>query len=377
MTLLRSIARVQLLLAVLSAVTASASTDAPSAIDADATVHSPALAIPFSSLSSTEQEKFFMNYFAHDSSCELDGREHDINDIRRELDDCLRVGIAKLRATFPVDIKPRGIAGVQTDVIEPAGGIVARNKRRVLINLHGGGFMVGGGLGGQMESIPIAALSAIKVICVDYREGPEHKFPTASEDVAAVYQELLKSYPAKNIGIYGCSAGGVLTAESVAWFQTHGLPRPGAIGIFGAGALLPIAGDSNYLGPVLTGGRGPIDATWSYRSTKPESDAKKIMPYFDVPELIIKDPLVSPAYFPSVLAKFPPSLIISGTRDFELSPAVYTHSQLVKQGINADLHVWEGATHCAFGQPVADASVPETREAWDVTVKFFDKNLGK
>lgn len=100
-----------------------------------------------------------------------------------------------------MDIKPERIAGVPTDVIEPAGGAPPKNKRRVLINLHGGGFEVGAGLGGQMESIPVASLGAIKVISVDYREGPKYKFPAASEDVAAGYRELLKKYSAKRIGI--------------------------------------------------------------------------------------------------------------------------------------------------------------------------------
>jgi epsilon-lactone hydrolase len=278
----------------------------------------------------------------------------------------MRPGVTKLRTIFPVHINPERIAGVPADVIEPTGGIAQGNKRRVLINLHGGGFRVGTALGGQMESIPIASLGAIKVISVDYRQGPEHKFPAASEDVAAVYREVLKRYPANNVGIYGCSAGGMLTAEAVAWFQTHGLPRPGAIGIFGSGALVPTAGDSNYFGTILTGGA---------RIT-PE-DAKTFVPYFDIPELNIRDPLVSPAYSPSVLKAFPPTLLISGTRDIGLSSAVYTHSRLVKLGVDADLHVWEGAAHCIFAEPAADPEVPETREAWDVIVKFFDKRLGK
>ena len=36
-------------------------------------------------------------------------------------------------------------------------------------------------------------------------------------------------------GLYGCSAGGVLTAQAVAWFARTGLPRPGAVAILGAG----------------------------------------------------------------------------------------------------------------------------------------------
>src|SRR5262249_42949510 len=164
-----------------------------------------------------------------------------------------------------------------------------------------------------------------KVITVDYREGPEYKFPAASEDVASVYGELLKTYPAKNIGIYGCSAGGMLTAQSVAWFQRHGLARPGAIGMFGAAAVVPEPGDSNYFASALMG------------SVPEAQDGKKFLPYFDVAGLDLKDPLVSPVYTPAVLAGFPPALLISGTRDPGLSPVVYTHAQLRKLGVDADL----------------------------------------
>ena len=78
----------------------------------------------------------------------------------------------------------------------------------------------------------------IQVITVDYREAPEHAFPAASEDVATVYRDLLKQYDPKSIGIYGISAGGFLTAQTVAWLQQENLPMPGAIGIFSAASGL-------------------------------------------------------------------------------------------------------------------------------------------
>lgn len=337
-------------------------------VDSRGTVHLSATTVPLSSLSSVEAQRNFLNFIHSFESLSDSGGVHNINAVRKRLDDRLmRPGVEKLRTVFPVNITPRAIAGVQTDVIEPAGGIAAKNKRRVLINLHGGGFAVAAGLGGQMESIPIASLGAIKVITVDYREGPEFKFPAASEDVADVYRELLKSYPARNIGIYGCSSGGTLAAESLAWFQTHNLPRPGAIGMFGSGALVPELGDSAFTGYLLMGGAmGSADAAEPART-----------PYFDTPELKLKDPLVSPVYSASVLSKFPPSLIISGTRDVALSSAAYTHAQLVRLSVSSDLHVWEGAVHCSYAQPVVDPSVPETREAWHVIIKFFDQHLGR
>ena len=77
-----------------------------------------------------------------------------------------------------------------TEFITRAEGIPEDNKNRVLINLHGGGFKYGSRWGGQVESIPIAALGKIKVVSVDYRMAPEHTFPAASEDVAGIIEGL-------------------------------------------------------------------------------------------------------------------------------------------------------------------------------------------
>src|SRR5581483_976376 len=122
-----------------------------------------------------------------------------------------------------------------------------------------------------------AGLGGFKVITVDYRMFPEHKFPAASEDVAAVYRALLQHYKAADIGIFGCSAGGILTAQSVAWFQTHGLPRPGAIGIMCASAGGFGAGDSGVLWPLVptqprNGAKGgaPSSATGYLAGTDPK-----------------------------------------------------------------------------------------------------------
>jgi alpha/beta hydrolase fold len=63
----------------------------------------------------------------------------------------------------------------------------------VLINLHGGGFLEGSRSVSHMESIPITAVAKIKVISVDYRQAPEYRFPAATQDVVAVYRQLLKN----------------------------------------------------------------------------------------------------------------------------------------------------------------------------------------
>lgn len=343
-------------------------------MDPDGTMHLPAISVPFSALASDAAKANFIDYLSGIKRVEVVtakscGTENpDMSCVRQVFDDQLmRPGVSRLRAVFPVSITPEMMGGVQTDVVLPEGGVAAKNEKRVLINLHGGGLVVGARYGGQQESIPIASLGKIKVITVDYRMAPEHRHPAATEDVASVYNELLKHYRPQDIGIYGCSAGAWLSAASIAWFQTHDLPRPGAVGMFGAGGEAKSVGmgygDSLRSSALLMG-------TSTYLSKSLAKD-----PYFQ--DANMDDPLITLVNAPEILQKFPPSLLMSGTRDVGLSTVVYTHAQLVKAGVEADLHVWEGAAHCSFAQPVVDPSVPETREAWDVIVKFFDSHLGK
>lgn len=329
-------------------------------VDADGTVHVSSLSIPFSSLASEQARKNFIAMTV--GRTPLLSAEMDISERRRIVDEQMGKTVERWRSRFPVTITHETMGGVRTDVVVPAEGVAEKNRNRVLINLHGGGFVFGARYGGQAESIPIASLGRIKVVAVDYRLAPEHKFPAASEDVAKVYSALVKDYEPANIGIYGCSAGGILVAQSVAWLEAQGLPRPGAVGMFGAGALIPTPGDSNFIAPMLMG----------VNAIAPE-DPKKYLAYFDDPTLNVRAPLVSPAYSPSVLARFPRSLLISGTRSYDLSAVVYTHAQLVKAGVQADLHVYEGMRHCFLNGD----DIPETREAQDVISRFFDRNLGK
>jgi acetyl esterase/lipase len=210
---------------------------------------------------------------------------------------------------------------------------------------------MGARLGGQTESIPVASVARIKVVSVDYRLAPEHKFPAASEDVAAVYRELLKSYKPENIGIFGSSAGGLLAAQSVAWFQKEKLPRPGAIGILCASAAGRWEGDSEHLW--IPGG---VD---------------HVGPYLKDAEL--SDPLVAPFWSTQVLAEFPATLIMTSTRAFDLSAAVETDLRLTKVGVQSELHVWDGLGHCMFG----NAGTPEAADATAIMAKFFDRHLGR
>lgn len=266
-------------------------------------------------------------------------------------------GYRHLRELYRVTMTPQRIGGVDTEVFEPADGIEPRNAKRVLINLHGGAFHCCARTESHTESVPIAAVGRIRVVSVDYRQAPEHVFPAASEDVEAVYRELLKTYPPSRIGIFGCSAGGLLTAQSVARFQKAGLPLPGAIGMLCEGADYWTDGDSGNLA-VANGwwdAGDTIGANAYFRGTDPD------------------DPLAFPARSARVIAKFPPSLLVAGTRDVALSSVVHTHQLLLAQGVDAELHVWEGLAHAFFNDP----DLPESVQVYAVVARFFDTHLGR
>ena len=322
-------------------------------VDDDGTIHVPAQAIPMSVFLSPEAKALSIRHLKGPSAAPPQQGRPPGGGMA-----------ARSKILFPVDMEDTKIAGVHAYIYTPKTGVSAANKNRVLINLHGGGFNSCWPGCAEAESIPIASLGQVRVISLDYRQGPEYKFPAASEDVAAVYKELLKDHSPQSIGIFGCSAGGTLTAMSVAWFDKHNIPMPGAVGIFCSGAGSPGgalgAGDSTYMSSPLGGaGMAPPLGTPAKPRTGYLADTDP------------KDPLVAPINSPSVLAKFPPTLIITATRAPELSAAVYTHSQLVKLGVDAELHVWEGLYHGFYYDP----DVPENRDCYNVIVSYFDRHL--
>ena len=201
----------------------------------------------------------------------------------------------------------------------------------------------------------------MEVVSVDYREGPENHFPAASEDVAKVYATLLKDYSPANIGIYGCSAGGSLTAMSLAWFQKHGLPTPGAIGIFCAGAGSFAGGDAPYTTLPLGEARMPVGL----------GESLSQLGYFKGTDS--NDPLIAPVRYPQILAKFPPTLLITASRDFALSNALNTNIALTKAGVDTHLYVWDGLFHGFF----YNAAIPESTDAFTIICQFFDRSLGR
>jgi acetyl esterase/lipase len=343
--------------------TAVAQEAARPTVDADGTVHGSLTAAPLSSFLSPEAKAALAARLRKPPSPSAikDG----IAAVRKASDDTAKESLDGWLKIYPSTIEDTHIGGVHVFVVTPKGGVAPANKNRVLINAHMGGFFTGGAYGGQVEAVPLSGRGKVKVIALDYRMSPEFTFPAASEDMAAVYREVLKTAKPANVGIYGCSAGGTLTAQGMGWFLKEKLPLPGAIGIMCSGAMKTFwfGGDSNLTSGLLnaTATQGPPPAKM------PEGAPRG---YFD--GIDTDDPLVTPGRDPSLLAKFPPTLIVTGTRDIAMSNAIVTHAALLKAGVDARLFVQEGLGHGHF---FAFPGTPESATAYDAIWAFFDGRL--
>lgn len=339
---------------------ASAQSPVPApTFDADGTVNVPSFELPPSEFLSAEARKQQEMRARYPITQTADG-EPDIGKRRQSLDMMMAPRVAEMKKRFPVDITEQTMGGVAVRMITPKDK--KPDPKRVLINLHGGAFSVCWDSCSLIESLPIASIGGYRVISVNYRMAPEYTHPAGVEDVEAVYRDLLKSYKPKNIGIFGCSAGGALTAHSAAWFPKKGLPQPGAIGIFGAGGARFQTGDSAYIA-------GYIDGSFPPPPSKDVPAADLTRGYFANVDLT--NPVVAPALHPDIISKFPPSLIITGTRAMDLSPAIVTNSALLRAGVKSTLIVGEGMGHCYLYSP----QLPESQDAYAAIIAHFRQNL--
>jgi epsilon-lactone hydrolase len=266
---------------------------------------------------------------------------------------------AALREKLNVRVEPTTIAGVKAFLVMPS-EVADENRNRILIHVHGGGYVLSPGEAGTPEAILMAAHGRIKVISVDYRMPPDFPYPAAMDDAMAVYKEILKTTDARKIGIFGTSTGGGMTLAMVLRAKQESLPLPGAIAPGTPWSDMTKTGDTYFanetVDDVLVSNDGWL------------GDAANL--YANGHDL--KDPMLSPVY--GDLHGFPPTILTTGTRDLFLSNTVRVHRKLRVAGVVADLIVFEGLSHAQYLY-IPDAA--ESREHFAEVTEFFDRYLEK
>jgi acetyl esterase/lipase len=264
--------------------------------------------------------------------------------------------VSHIRERLKVRVEPSEIAGVKAFIVTPE-NVAPENANRLLVHVHGGGYVLFPGEAGAGEAMLMAGYGRFKAVSIDYRMAPDFPFPAALDDAMAVWRSLVKSYDPRRMAIFGSSAGGGLTLAMVLRAKAEGLPLPAAIAPGTPWADLTGDGDSvkanAFVDNVLVANRGWVGAA-----------AKLYAAGHD-----LRDPLVSPLY--GDFRGFPPAIVTSGTRDLLLSDAVRVHRRLRRSGVEAALQVFEAQSHAQFLDPF----VPETEEAFQEIARFLSKHL--
>jgi len=262
-----------------------------------------------------------------------------------------------LRDRFGVTSEPIVVNGVKAYMLTP-NSIPPENRNRLLMHLHGGCYMLGGGEAATSEATYLAGYGHFKVLSIDYRRPPEFRYPAALDDAVSAWKAALKMADPKRMAIFGASAGGALTLSTVLRLKQEGLPLPAAIGPGTPMSDLTKTGDSFYtnymVDNVLVGTEGRCQAM-----------AEQYAGGHD-----LKDPMLSPVY--GDMRRFPPSILPSGTRDLLLSNTVRVHRKLRQAGVVAELHVYEAQAHGNYLR-----GTPESKEVFEEMARFFDQHLQK
>ena len=259
---------------------------------------------------------------------------------------------------FGVTYEVKEIAGVRTYWVTPK-KVNDRCKDRVFVHTHGGAWAFGGGDSALREAVWVSWGLGVNVISIDYRKPPLHPYPAAIDDAVGVWTEVIKSYDPSSIAWFGTSAGGNLTLGTTLKLKELGLPLPGALFAGTPATDLENISDTWYtlegLDPL--GGRvGMVGAAFDLYV----GDADASIPF------------LSPVN--GDLKGFPPTILISGTRDMLLSDTVRMHRALRKAGVVADLHVYDGQVHGDYMQNLL-GPVPENADAQREIFEFFDRHL--
>ena len=139
-----------------------------------------------------------------------------------------------------------------------------------------------------------------------------------------------------------------------------GLPVPAALGFFSGLADFSRTADSQQLFALngFSGNIAPQDPNAAH-------DASYIG------QTAPRDPVLSPLF--ADLHGFPPTLLVTGTRDMLLSNTAAFHLALLGAGVDARLLVYEAMPHAFWYH----FDFPETKECLVMMAKFLDQHVGK
>ena len=252
--------------------------------------------------------------------------------------------------------------GWRYDTFQTAGVTVERltnpkaASNRVILQLHGGGYI--GPLHDRYRQFAVqhaVVTDAAETYMLHYRLAPEHTYPAALEDAAAVYTELLRrGIEPERIVVIGDSAGGNLALALSVYLKEHHLPQPKLLILISPWTTMADDIPSRVYNAEKDAVLGK--GTPMYSEVKnPPSYAKGFAR---------TDPRLSPLY--ADLTGLPPILIQAGSYELLLDDSTELLKKAAADNVNVTLTVYPGMPHdFALVMPELQESVDSFREIRD------------
>ncbi|GAP68081.1 acetyl esterase [Bacteroidales bacterium 6E] len=247
---------------------------------------------------------------------------------------------SKIKLPKTVTAEAESIYGMKAEWIIPPHPA----EDKVLLYIHGGGFISGSCLTHRMHVAKFAEECGIRSLVFDYRLAPEHPFPAAVDDCVDAYRWLLdRGYDARNIIVGGESAGATLTLSLLLALKDKGIELPRA-----AFSISPVT-DLRCLADSFTYNAGKDVApmgSWTVWTQMYIADNDPT------------NPLLSPQF--GNFEGIPPLYICVGTHEIHFDDCMNIARLAREHGVDVTLRQWEGMIH-AF--PLLSPLFPEAKQA--------------
>lgn len=252
--------------------------------------------------------------------------------------------LAKLsRVPRGLQVEKTTLAGRPAERLSPK---TPRKPHKVVLYLHGGGYVAGSCNTHRELAGRIAKASGATVFLPEYRLTPEHPYPAGNEDCLAFFRALVEGGTApERLFIGGDSAGGFFTLATLLALRDAGEAQPaGAFLISPAADLVYFEGDS-----ILE--KAPVD------------------PWFDEQDIPFHasrflagatPPSEQACLFRADFSGLAPLLIQVGGREVLLSDSERVAQRADEAGVSVRFQLWPSQWHVFQSFAVL---VPEGREA--------------
>ena len=209
-------------------------------------------------------------------------------------------------------------------------GSPAIDERRILLYLHGGGFIANLPSAYRLFARHLSDALGARVLLPDYRLAPEHTFPAATDDCIVAYRWLLaQGCKADRIVIAGDSAGGNLALVTAIRIRDEGLAAPACV------VMLSPATD-------LTGGSASLKYNRD-RDPMLVPEALQFVRTTYAPATDARHPWISPIH--DSFERLPPLLFHAGSTEIIVDDSIRAAEKARCAGVCVELEVWPDMPH--------------------------------